>query len=155
MKKRTGFTLIELLVVVAIISLLAAIVMTSTSSVRAKSRDARRLEDLQQIRIALEMYINDRGNYPAYGDSTTYYYIKDNNYYPNFAASCNTANWGLQGYLSNLCNYKDPQNNNYAYSINSSGQYKLGATFELTKNQGPIFTFNNGNNSVSGYYEPK
>ena len=63
---RRGFTLIELLVVVAIIAILTAITMAVLSDARAKSRDARRFEDIKQIQNALELYSADRsGLYPS------------------------------------------------------------------------------------------
>lgn len=62
--KELGFTLIELLVVVAIIGLLAAVVMVSLSSARVKSRDARRLSDIQQIKSGLDIYYNLATGYP-------------------------------------------------------------------------------------------
>lgn len=61
----SGFTLIELLVVIAIISLLASIVFASLNSARAKSRDARRKADLNQLRLALELYYDANGAYPS------------------------------------------------------------------------------------------
>lgn len=60
-----GFTLIELLVVITIIGILSSVVLTSLNSARAKSRDARRVSDIGQIRIALEFYFDDNGTYPA------------------------------------------------------------------------------------------
>ncbi len=62
MKK--GFTLLELLVVIAIIGVLAAIVMASLNSARVKSRDAKRVSDIRQIKVALDLYFNDFGYYP-------------------------------------------------------------------------------------------
>jgi len=59
-----AFTLIELLVVIAIIGVLAAVVLASLNSARAKARDAQRLSDLKQIQTALEMYYNEYGYYP-------------------------------------------------------------------------------------------
>jgi prepilin-type N-terminal cleavage/methylation domain-containing protein len=50
-----GFTLIELLVVIAIIGLLASVVVASLESARAKSRDARRLQDLKSIANQIEL----------------------------------------------------------------------------------------------------
>lgn len=72
--KNLGFTLIELLVVIAIISLLSSIVFASLSTVRKKARDARRITDLNQIKSALEMYINQYSVPPttgSYGENNT------------------------------------------------------------------------------------
>lgn len=59
-----GFTLIELLVVIAIISLLSSVVLASLNSSRLKARTARSIEDLNQLRTALEFYYSDNGFYP-------------------------------------------------------------------------------------------
>lgn len=61
----TGFTLIELLVVVSIISLLSSITMASLQVGRMKARDARRIQDLHQIQLALDLYFSDHGYYPV------------------------------------------------------------------------------------------
>lgn len=60
-----GFTLIELLVVVAIIGLLSSVILASLNGARLKGRDARRLSDIKQMQVALELYYDDNGNkYP-------------------------------------------------------------------------------------------
>lgn len=59
-----GFTLIELLVVIAIIGVLASIVLASLNSARRKSRDARRIADIKQIQLALELYFDAKREYP-------------------------------------------------------------------------------------------
>ena len=68
---RRGFTLIELLVVIAIIGLLASIVIASLSSVQSKARDAKRIEDVDQVRKALTIYSSDFGSYPIAAATTT------------------------------------------------------------------------------------
>jgi prepilin-type N-terminal cleavage/methylation domain-containing protein len=60
-----GFTLIELLVVIAIIGILSSVVLASLSTARAKSRDARRIADIGQVRTALEVYFDSASTYPA------------------------------------------------------------------------------------------
>jgi len=64
---KKGFTLIELLVVISIMALLSSIVMSGLSSARSKGRDSKRIQDMVQIRTALELYRTNSGNgtYPA------------------------------------------------------------------------------------------
>lgn len=56
-----GFTLIELLVVIAIIGILSSVVLASLNSARRKGRDARRISDVKQIQLALELYYDSSG----------------------------------------------------------------------------------------------
>jgi len=61
-----GFTLIELLVVIAIIGILASIVLASLNTARKKGRDARRVADMKQVQLALELYYDGHSStYPA------------------------------------------------------------------------------------------
>lgn len=64
-----GFTLIELLVVIAIIGILSSVVLASLNGARKKGRDARRISDLKQIQLALEMFYDS--NSSEYPDALT------------------------------------------------------------------------------------
>jgi len=120
---KKGFTLIELLVVIAIIGLLASIILVSLNSARQKARDTRRISDLRQVALGLELY-----------------YDNNNNAYPS-VTGCTQANWqgtmttALQGtYMSNVP--LDPLNNaTYFYAYSSNGtKYVLKARLENTAN---------------------
>lgn len=142
--KNLGFTLIELLVVVAIIGLISSIVFASLSTARKKARDVKRMQDLYQIRIALEMYFNANGYYPSAGGGGLWL---------RSSSSAGATDWGilataLAPYISQLP--RDPINNgtnlngpwvtgvySYAYgryNIDTS-RYDLIAQFENTTNE--------------------
>lgn len=65
MHRNKGFTLIELLVVIAIIGILSSVVLASLNSAREKSRDAKRVSDIKQVQLALELYYDANGQYPV------------------------------------------------------------------------------------------
>ncbi len=141
MKKQqttAGFTLIELLVVIAVIGLLASVVMASLSSARAKARDARRLADLKQISLAIELFYDANGYYPQSDcgfDCNGYRYSYSSGSWAGLAAD-------LAPYIPTLP--VDPVNsacppwgaNCYSYSYGNVGrntqrvQYDLTAQFE-------------------------
>ena len=64
-KSARGFTLIELLVVIAIIGILSSIVLASLNTARLKSRDARRVADLRQVQLAMQLYYDANSQYPT------------------------------------------------------------------------------------------
>jgi len=71
-----GFTLIELLVVIAIIGILSSVVLASLNGARKKGRDARRISDLKQVQLALEMYYDSNSSeYPDASSSLAPTYI--------------------------------------------------------------------------------
>ncbi|MBI2047822.1 MAG: prepilin-type N-terminal cleavage/methylation domain-containing protein [Parcubacteria group bacterium] len=111
---REGFTLIELLVVIAIIGILSAVVLASLNSARQKSRDAKRVADLKQMQLALELYFDD-----------------NNSTYPATTAGLTTG-----GYIPVIP--QDPNGTAYSYSALGSGAscttYHLGATLENAAN---------------------
>lgn len=135
-KKQHGFTLIELLVVIAIIGVISTIVLASLNTARMKSRDAKRISDLHQIRLALEMYYHDNGNYPVLAFWT----------YSTDAVAWNTLQMALSPYIKSLP--VDPKNNasgpwttgnySYTYGYNTVGypnKYDLVAQVEDVNNR--------------------
>jgi prepilin-type N-terminal cleavage/methylation domain-containing protein len=62
---KQGFTLIELLVVIAIIGILSSVVLASLNTARQKARDARRISDVGQLQLALELYFDSNSGYPS------------------------------------------------------------------------------------------
>lgn len=64
MRKQQGFTLIELIVVMAILAILIVLGIGSFSSSQQKGRDSRRKADLRSIATALELFFNDKRQYP-------------------------------------------------------------------------------------------
>jgi general secretion pathway protein G len=65
-KSQKGFTLIELIVVISIIGILSSLLVANFMNVRQKTRDGVRKKDLEQIRLALETYRIDAGEYPVH-----------------------------------------------------------------------------------------
>ena len=62
----SGFTLIELLVVISIIALLSSVLLLALRGVRNKGQDSSRIEEVIQVRNALELYAaNNASQYPA------------------------------------------------------------------------------------------
>jgi general secretion pathway protein G len=145
MKKSSGFTLIELLVVIAIIGILASVILVALDSARVKARDARRVEDLQQIQTALEEYYDQYGYYPAGSEASD-----RSEWVNNDGANANHPLGALKdaGYLS-VVPY-DPGKNDYLnypaqtgcgaaqmYAYWSDGQhYLLGAVQEAKGTSG-------------------
>lgn len=65
--KKAGFTLIELLVVIAIIGILSTATVVNLNVAKAKARDARRLSDMKNILLAIQIYYENNGQYPPVG----------------------------------------------------------------------------------------
>lgn len=135
-----GFTLIELLVVIAIISLISSIVLASLNSAKMKARDARRIQDLSQIRTALELYYNENGYYPkisrwATSEPTSY----------DSGTGWTSLQNALSEFMSKLPGDPKPTgssgpwsngNYHYAYGASSNGQiYDLVAQLENQSNE--------------------
>lgn len=68
--RKQGFTFIEILVVITIIGVLTLVATTNFAVVNKKARDGKRQGDLEQIKVALEMYRTDVKAYPDSSDWT-------------------------------------------------------------------------------------
>jgi len=65
----SGFTIIELIVVVAVISVLAAIVLSNVSAWNQKGKDAAIKNEMGQIFLAAQQYYQAHGNYGGMFDT--------------------------------------------------------------------------------------
>lgn len=101
MKKERGFSLIELIVVITIIAVITAVGVVSFGGASKKSRDSKRMSDLERYRVALEMYRQTNGSYPA-----------------NFPTDLINASL-IQSVLT------DPKSG-YTYVYNQNGNYSYG-----------------------------
>jgi prepilin-type N-terminal cleavage/methylation domain-containing protein len=82
-KGQLGVTLVEILIVIAIIGLLGVALTVGYSRQLARSRDATRKDNLEDIRVAFEDYYNDNECYPPVdtlsqcGSATLSPYLKE------------------------------------------------------------------------------
>lgn len=75
--KKRGFTLIELLVVLAIISLLLTVALPRYFGSVDKSKEAALKENLKVLRISIDKYYADKGEFPAaLDDLVTHQYFR-------------------------------------------------------------------------------
>lgn len=143
MKKSLGFTLVELLVVISIISLLSSVVYASLNTARAKARDSQRIAALDQIKLALELYYDNHGQYPPmppgvqFGENCTEDWLPTNVHLDTVLGSLVT-----EGYLPKLADdprgpwpfcyfYQSPAT--YTHCPNANGRgYTLIFTTEAT-----------------------
>lgn len=124
--RKRAFTLIELLVVIAIIGVLATVIILNIGKAGAKSRDAKRKDDISQIARALKMYHAEKGSYPTNVGGPGGVQTLDYSY------RTGGSNWmwlnnsvSLQPYLALP---KDPKNNNINSLLGYNYWYRLGRT---------------------------
>lgn len=126
--RRTGgfkaFTFIELIVVVTIIAVISVVGAVSYSSANKKSRDARRISDLEKMRISLEMMRQVGVTYPASANNLVPTYLQSLPLDPK----SNAVYWYTAG------------TNNYTYTLRATmedlgatnGSYGSGYNYQVT-----------------------
>lgn len=67
----SGFTLIELMVAIAIIAVMATIGMVIYSTAQKAGRVSKRVQDLEALRTAIELYKTANGSYPSQSAAAT------------------------------------------------------------------------------------
>lgn len=142
-KENKGFTLIELLVIISILGLISSIVIASTNTSRTKTRDAKRIEDMKNIQIALEMYYDKHNHYPI-KYSSSIGPENGNSGWSKDEWTSNSLEENLEPYIASLP--KEETFGHYFYnSVNNGAIYGLGCSMESPDN------FNLVNND-GGYY---
>ena len=156
---RRSFTLVELLVVIAIIAILAAVIMLAINPIEMmrKARDSTRLQDLENVRKAIDMAIASEG--AAVPNTVNVY---QSNTSPN--QSCSTTSCGTGANYSwvcggiNICTFlaalpRDPVNNaNYFYAFRANGtNYELNAILESSSAEAQNKMRNDGGDDPNRY----
>ena len=102
-RKEKGFTLIELLIVIIILAVLAGIAIPSYLSITNRAKVSATQAEMSSIAVALEMYIADKGAYPADG-----------------LAAMTTALQSTPVYMA-IVPQKDKWSNAYVYAVTTAG----------------------------------
>ena len=107
MKIKKGFSFIELIVVITIIAVLSMAAIISYGPMQKKSRDSRRVADLQKISMALEMARQIGTTYPP---TTEVISILESNYLQKYPTDPKGVN---------IYSYNRNGTNNYKYTLDA------------------------------------
>lgn len=100
MKNKKGFSLTELIIFTALILALIILGVVLLNSERAKTRDAKRIADITQVRYAFEILFNEKNSYLEAASGCAQE--------GDLVSSCN-----LSQYLSRISQIKDPGKESY------------------------------------------
>ncbi len=148
-----GFSLIELLVVITIIAIITVVGAFRYLTVQEKARDAKRKNDIEQLRIAFDLYRADTGLYPNPGggaysvDPATFGYLVTNGYIDSIPSD---PKRGYGGYKNGGYMYTTNYNDLIGCTAADFGVcYCIFATMERPENENE---FGEGNNPCGYYY---
>ena len=116
--KTRGFTLLEMLVVVLIIGLLVTIVVINIAHYPAESRVTAAKSQIRELGSALDLYLIDNSAYPTTEQGLDAL-INEPTGFPAPPA------WGPKPYLKGKKIPKDPWGNDYEYTLERDGTYKI------------------------------
>ena len=148
MKK--SFTLIELLIVIAIVGVLTSLIIPIVGNTRAKARDAKRMEDLRQFQLALEMYYSDNNHYPIWEEGGGLSEPAN----PLITGTTSSPSFFTSQYMAKPTGLKDPLPSKYVYYYQSDATgslYKGAAYMETSSGQQEKAATDGG--TASKYYE--
>lgn len=149
---RKGFTLIELLVVIAIIAVLAGVIALAIDpvSLLQKSRDARRLQDIDTLNKAMNLALAEQAIVLAATATPCATCVSTGGATPS---AVNGAGWAQ--FTGSLASYVaalplDPTNDaTYYYEFASTtAGYELNAQLEFPANQTAKYGVDGGNNAA-------
>lgn len=116
--KKQAFTIIELLVVISVIAIIATLAIVFLRQARVNARDSKRLSDIRQIQVALELFYNEVGRYPNEEELSTNNSIEHNgSVFMNKIPSSPTPADGPCDFLANTYKYQILSSQNFSYVI--------------------------------------
>lgn len=126
-----GFTLIEILIVVAIIAILMGSVLIGFPQAQKQGRDARRLSDLHQVQVGLQLYYAKCGYYPGSAQAgSSCGSFSQLSSWSNMANAIIGSNIGVKQIPNDPSSGKT-----YFYGTDANGSgYVIGAAFEDQNN---------------------
>lgn len=133
--KKNGLLIVLLAVgLIIIIAIFTSILLVSLSNTRIKARDARRISDVKQIQVALELYYNDNGIYPASLD------LIGTKYLPKIPENPATASGSICPVMSTYTYKPTEDKNNYTLDFCLESE-------SYAKDRG----YNPGDNQIKGF----
>lgn len=127
--RERGYTLVEIVIVIGIVAVLATIIWGAADAYRKKARDTERRSELKQIELALRMYKDSYGRYPAEGCGATGLWASPGPGTATWYVSCDDYIPGLTPSIMNTLP-SDPNetnaNSGYMYRVSPDGMnYKV------------------------------